>query len=338
MYNNYINNLINRNEILAAVLVVQKDGEIRFIKSYGILKGNGNETKKTSTVTLFDLASLTKVVATLPSILLLHQEKELNIDDSIKKYIKDFKYSNVTIRQLLQHTSGLPADLSYKNRNETRAVLEEIIQTNVIDKPIKKVNYSDLGMILLGKIIEKVTGTGLDHFTRQYLFQPWKMNHTLFRPSATLIDKIAPTELFQGRYIHGEVHDEKAFQLGGVSGSAGLFSTAEDLSKYANYWLFPEHQSLLKKETMNLVQKKIIENRGLGFEVLNDNDKELSCGKLWSKGSFGHTGFTGTSVWMDPMEKLSVVFLTNIVQLGREHRMQKIRKELHTLIYQAFVN
>ncbi|MBO1004670.1 serine hydrolase domain-containing protein [Pseudogracilibacillus auburnensis] len=337
MYSTYIEKLINQNKMPAAVLLIQKDGEMKFLKSYGSFKDNNNKDINVFTDTLFDLASLTKVIATLPSILLLHEEKELSIDDKVEKYIENFQYSNVRIRHLLQHTSGLPADLPYKNRNDQRDVISDIIQTKLIHDPGSKVNYSDVGMILLGRIIEKISGMGLDRFTQKYLFDPWKMKNTQYRPSPDKLNQIAATEMFEGEYIHGEVHDEKAYQLGGVCGSAGLFSTAKDVSAFANYWLYPESQSVLSKETMRLAVENIVGNRGLGFEVLNDTEKELTCGKRWSRGSFGHTGFTGTSVWIDPIEKLSVVLLTNIVHFGRDHQMRKFRKELHTMIYREFV-
>src|SRR5690625_3874708 len=279
MFHEYMKEMVKDRKIPAAVLIIQKGKEIVFTHSYGKYKDGQNNVKKTSVDTIFDLASLTKVVATLPSILLLNEKKALHLDDSIHYYLPEFKFKRVTIRNLLLHNSGLPADLPYKNRDEQRDVLKEIIHTEPIYKPGEKVKYTDLGMILLGKIIEKVAGERIDHFSTNQLYKPWGMLDTSFLPSSKNLDRIASTELFQGKYIHGVVHDEKAKQLGGVSGSAGLFSTAKDIAKYANYWLYPESQSVLLRESMELVHENIAENRGLGFEVWSGHGHELEIGR-----------------------------------------------------------
>src|SRR5690625_3703443 len=279
MFHAYMKQMIRDSEIPAAVLIIQKDRNIVFSHSYGEYKDGKGNVKKATENTLFDLASLTKVVATLPAILLLNEKKELNLDDKVCNFIPKFKFENITIRNLLLHNSGLPADLPYKSRNEPRDVLTEILHTDLINEPGRKVKYSDLGMILLGEIIEKVSGDRLDRFCTNNLFKPWGMLNTYFLPSSHHLSRIASTELFQGKYIHGVVHDEKAKQLGGVSGSAGLFSTAKDIAKYANYWLYPESQSVLLRESMELVHENIAENRGLGFEVWSGHGHELEIGR-----------------------------------------------------------
>ncbi|MFZ3577485.1 serine hydrolase domain-containing protein [Virgibacillus sp. DJP39] len=337
MIQTYLQNLVDANEIPGSVLAITKDGKLETLQSYGSYKDRNNTTSCVRKDTMFDVASLTKVLATLPAILYLQQANQLSIDDSVQKHLPKFKKSDVTIRHLLQHNSGLPAGLSYKIRTDSRDVLDEIMETELISVPGQQTTYSDLGMILLGKIVEEISGHDLHKFSEKYLFEPWKMNNTTFLPGKQLLETIASTELFQGNYIQGKVHDEKAHQLGGVSGSAGLFSDALDIVAYANYWLYPETQTVLTKKSMNLAREDTHQSRGLGFEVWQKSGKPLSCGENWSKGSFGHTGFTGTSLWVDPEHNLATVFLTNIVHYGRNHRLNEIRKTLHTMIHDRFV-
>lgn len=337
MYNTYLNKLVDNNDIPGAVLCISKNGELIFLKSYGSYKNNMNADIVVTTETIFDLASLTKVMVTLPAFLLLYQMKELNLENSVQTYFPQFMYPEITIKHLLQHTSGLPADLKNIARTKDQDVFALIMKSEIINKPGTQVLYSDLGMIILGKIIEKVTNMRIDHFIEKNIHIPWEMYDTQFLPSHNNLDRIAATEFFEGKYIHGVVHDEKAFQLGGISGSAGLFSTAKDVSTFANYWLYPETQSVLSPESMKLVHKGVVENRGLAFELKSDSKNKLSCGRNWPKGSFGHTGFTGTSLWIEPKEKLSVVFLTNVVHFGRNHHLPMIRKKLHTMIYEEEV-
>ncbi|MEI3614273.1 serine hydrolase domain-containing protein [Pseudogracilibacillus sp. SO30301A] len=337
MYDKYLAELVNDNQIPGGVLTVSKNGELVFLKSYGSYENNKNKQISITDGTIFDLASLTKVMVTLPSILYLYQMNELDLQDSVQTYLPQLRYPEITIKHLLQHTSGLPADLPNMERSAKKDILSEINQIKMINKPGIEVLYSDLGMILLGEIIEKITGMRLNAFVEQMIYIPWKLQNTKFLPKNENIDRIAATEFYKDRFIHGEVHDEKAFLLGGISGSAGLFSTANDVMKFANYWLYPETQSVIVPELMYLVNKNIVKNRGLAFQVKGDSNANLSCGRLWPIGSIGHTGFTGTSLWIDPHNKLSVVFLTNVVHVGRKHSLPLIREKLHTLIFKEEV-
>lgn len=337
MYETYMTELIVKKEIPAAVFMVKHQDVCRKLTSAGCFMNNKGKEIAVTANTIFDLASLTKVMCTLPATLVLHERKELHIDDAVTKYIPQFRYQQISIRHLLQHTSGFSADLSYVNRQESRDVFAEILQCKTVHPPNEQVIYSDLGMILLGKIIENVSGMRLDQFATTVLYQPWGMLETGFLPQVEDVNRIAATEKINGSFVHGEVHDEKAYHLGGISGSAGLFSTVKDVAKYADYWLYPEKQSLLKHETMSFVHEHVRQNRGLGFEVLQDRNLELACGPCWSMGSYGHTGFTGTSMWIDPQEELIATLLTNMVHDGRGHRLSAIRKKFHTAIYEALV-
>lgn len=337
MFSQYLNQLVDDGQIPGAVLYISKNKQTKFFQSVGSFSDKNNTKLPIYKDTIFDVASLTKIVATLPSLLFLVSRKELDLDCSIRSLIPGFTYTDITINHLLQHTSGLPADLPFQDRMESRDVLKEILEAERVYKPVTKTLYSDLGMILLGKIIERVTGQPLDVFAKSHIFKPWGLYDTTYLLPHDKKTKTASTELYKDRYIQGDVHDEKAFQLGGVSGSAGLFSTAKDIATYANHWLYPEEQDLIRPDILRNAILHRQNNRGLGFEVWSGYGESLSCGDHWPIGSFGHTGFTGTSVWVDPTHELSVVLLTNAVHFGRNTKIKEIRKKLHSLIYSSFI-
>jgi CubicO group peptidase (beta-lactamase class C family) len=289
--------------------------------------------------TVFDLASLTKVVATLPVVLSLIAAGKLSLDDPAAAFIPGFRHRQVTIRHLLSHSSGLSADLPWQPRHAAnRDIRSEILAQPLVFDPGSRAVYSDLGMILLGWIAETAAGDRLDRLARKYVFEPLGMKDTMFRPPASLADRIAPTEVVDGVPVHGEVHDEKCFQLGGICGSAGLFSTALDVAKYARWWLErgPVQGMNIPPDLMESCIRPIVGNRGLGWEVWSGNGEPPACGERWSIGSFGHTGFTGTSLWIDPTARGYAVFLTNAVHFGRRNRIREMRPALHSVIYSSF--
>jgi CubicO group peptidase (beta-lactamase class C family) len=332
MYKEYVENLIQNKELPGAVLCVIEKKKLLCLEEYGSFTNKTKQQQRVKKDTLFDVASLTKVAATLPSILYLISRGELKLTRAVKEYLPEFRHSDVLIEHLLTHSSGLKPDLPYKERDQKRDVVAEIYQAELQQPPGSKVFYSDLGMILLGKVIEKAAGEPLDTFADNHVFTPWGLKQTRFNLPDNLKSLAASTERYKGDYIQGEVHDEKAFQLGGVSGSAGLFSTAEDISVFARHFLYPEEQSSIPAHLLRLAATHRLANRGLGFEVWNGKGDPLSCGERWPAGSFGHTGFTGTSVWVDPHKELIVVFLTNAVHFGRNTKIRTIRKTLHSLI------
>lgn len=333
-----MNRLVEDREIPGAVLVVQQQHRCLLSKSYGAYTAEDWSKHIISKNTLFDLASLTKVVATLPAILLLISRDRLNLMDSAQKHLPDFRFPHITIQHLLQHSSGLPADLEPSvRRHHQRDIMQEVLACNVIGQPNEQVIYSDLGMILLGKIIENIAGQSFQSFIEQEISKPWGMHHTSFRLHEQKKGQAAATEMVSGKFVQGIVHDEKALLLEGVSGSAGLFSCADDLAKYAKHWLGITQQSTIPFEWMELAYTKTIGNRGLGFEVWNGDHSLFCFGRGWSKGSFGHTGFTGTSIWMDPIKKAFVILLTNAVHYGRNTRIREIREKLHTMIYENLI-
>lgn len=335
MYKEYIKELVETGEIPGGVLYVSKKDEVKCLESYGSFTDKDGVKQRIHANTLFDVASLTKISATVPSILYLIAKKELKLDTKVRDVLPGFRHNEVTIEHLLTHTSGFSADLPYRERKIERDVLQEIYQKELTYEPGQKMIYSDLGMILLGKITEKVTDEALDIFVKEQIHEPWGMKHTRFNLSEEAKRQAASTEKYQDSFIQGEVHDEKAYQLGGVSGSAGLFSTIEDMAIYARILLYPESQSVIPQAYLKMAVEHRQFNRGLGFEVWSGIGEAPSCGEKWSVGSFGHTGFTGTSLWMDPTNEVTAVFLTNAVHYGRETPIRSIRKKLHTLIYET---
>jgi CubicO group peptidase (beta-lactamase class C family) len=338
-----VNNSIRDSAFPGAVLLVWEKGKIIFEKSFGHLTYN-DSSARVETNTIYDLASLTKVIATTTAAMICVDRKLFKIDDNVSRYIPEFAQNgkrNITIENLLLHNSGLPAYKKYYTLySKPQEVLNDIYSTELSYPTGTKTVYSDLGMIVLGKVIEKVTGRSLDVFCDQEIFKPLNMNDTYFNPPSSLKYRIAPTEFdkyWRNRLLIGEVHDETASLLNGVSGNAGLFSTAGDISKVLQMILQNgkfEGKRIIDSSTVKLFTSKKSDERGLGWDIKSDSGS--SAGNLFSKNSYGHTGFTGTSVWTDPTRNLFVVFLTNRVYPSRENnRLIKIRPELHNLIILA---
>ena len=321
-----IESWVEAKRLPSAVIQVELDGETIALRAFG----------EATLQTRFDIASLTKVTATLPSILLLEQANEVSLNDTISSFIPQFPHTNVTLLHCLLHRTGLPGSLPYpQNRYSKEDIWHEICSRPLLSQPGDEMRYSDIGMILVGKVIEVVTNQSLSTFADQQVFKPLNMLHTLFTPSEQLHSSIAPTEWddVTATYLQGHVHDEVSYRLNGISGSAGLFSTANDLSRYASMWLCPETYNLLSKATITKSISQPIDSRGIGWQVQDGTTTQLACGSSWPRGSFGHTGFTGTSLWLEPSSKLSVVFLTNAVHYGRQNHIIELRKILHQEIY-----
>lgn len=303
--------------------------------------------------TMYDIASLTKVVATTTLVAKLAEGDfavPLDLDAKVERYLPEWASGpqpewrhRVTVRHLLTHTSGLPPFKEYwrtsKGKQDT---LTKIFAEPLEYEPGTKEVYSDLGIILMAEIIERLTGRKLDDLANSFIFSPLGMHNSMYKPPKKLWPTIAPTEIdnnFRHRLIQGEVHDENAFAIEGVSGHAGVFSTAPDLAAFCQMLLnggVYAHQRILRRGTVaqfTTPQQLSGGARTLGWAVPTPGG--LS-GHYFSAHSFGHTGFTGTSIWIDPDRQLFVVFLTNRVNPTRENqKIQQVRRDLHDAVMQA---
>jgi CubicO group peptidase (beta-lactamase class C family) len=286
--------------------------------------------------TVFDLASLTKVCATLPSILLLVERGMLDFDDPVRRFFPEEANGSLTLKHLLTHTSGFPPSVPFYQYHWPKEQILDYILT-LDGAPGQKVVYSDLNFMLLGFLIEKLTECPLDVFTREHIYQPLQMNHTGFNPDVDL-STVAATEWLpeQQRYQWGKVHDENANYLGGVSGHAGLFSDLHDLKIYVqmvlnqgrtengDYFLSP---ATLQASERNYT-RDLGASRGFGWQLMGD---QSPAGYFLSGQSFGHTGFTGTSFWIDPKQHLGFILLSNRVHISRRINMNRIRRIFNNL-------
>ncbi|MCH7963482.1 MAG: serine hydrolase [Bacteroidetes bacterium] len=340
-----IQSAIKDSAFPGAVVLVSKDGKIIYEKAFGQL--TYDDTSASVTInTIYDIASLTKVIATTTAAMICYDKMLFSLDDPVGKYIPEFAQSGkekVTIKNLLLHNSGLPAfKRFYTNNYSADEVIKEIYKTPLSYERGSNTDYSDLGFITLAKIIEKVTVKRFDSFCKEEIFKPLQMNSTFFNPPDSLIYKIAPTEYdnyWRNKLVWGEVHDETASLLNRVAGHAGLFSTAKDISSLLQLLLNDRTfngRQIIKPETVKLFTTRYSDKstRALGWDT--KSERNSSAGKLFDITSFGHTGFTGTSVWVDPIRKLFVVFLTNRVYPTRENKkLYKVRPALHDAVINA---
>ncbi len=305
--------------------------------------------------TIYDMASLTKVIVTATSAMILVQEKWLDLDAPVARYLPGFLAAaksdpdpswraRITVRMLLLHDSGLPAHRDfYKEAKGHDAVLAKVMAEPLVHEPGKQVEYSDLSFILLGEIIQQLTGETLDQFAKEHIFVPLGMHDSFFNLPASLRARTAPTENdtdFRKRLVRGEVHDENAWAMGGISGNAGLFSTAGDTAAFAqmilNAGIYAHHRLLTRATIQEFTARQTIGDsaRTLGWDV--PTPPASSAGHYFSPESFGHTGFTGTSLWIDPERQLFVILLTNRVNPTRANeQIRQVRPEVHDAVIQA---
>jgi serine-type D-Ala-D-Ala carboxypeptidase len=313
-----------------AAVVVGRRGAAVWEKGFGNLGWERNSAAVTPDRTIYDLASLTKVVGTTTALMVLYDEGKIHLDDPVSLYVPAFSggaKDRVTLRMLLEHRSGLPAgrDLwrSAHNPEEARA---QVISTPLGCDPGRCYEYSDLGADMLGFVVEAASGERLDQFLQERVFGPLGMTDTFFRPADSLKARVAPTEDTppRGYPLQGEVHDENAYALGGVAGHAGLFSTANDLSVFAQMMLDGgqyDGTRIVADSTVALFTKRAAGTRALGWDTCGGSG---SCGKYLGEDAYGHTGYTGTSIWIDPDRDMFVVLLTNRVHEARAKRPAKV--------------
>ncbi len=326
---------IAAGETPGAVVLVARHGQIAYLKAFGN-RSVQPRTEPMTVDTIFDMSSLTKVMATVPSVMLLVEQGSLRIEDKVKRYLPNFTGGGkdaITVRQLLTHYSGLPPDFDLsKPWFGRRAALEELWKANTESEPGKEFAYSDLNFIALGEIVHSISGKTLDVFARDQVFVPLGMKETLFNPPANLIGRIAPTEprrntlqYLKGqsaepsdKILRGEVHDPTAWKMGGVAGHAGLFSTAQDVAIFAQMLLSGgAYQGLrllspMTVEAMTGAQspRGSPQVRGYGWDI--ESSYSAPRGDLF-QGGYGHTGFSGTSLWIHPPTDTFIIILSNRV-------------------------
>jgi CubicO group peptidase (beta-lactamase class C family) len=345
-----------------AALAVGRYGRLVRLQGYGTLDRRAGFPAVTDS-TIYDVASMTKVVATTTALMMLVDDGALRLDDPVGLHLVEWRGSPakeaVTIRNLLQHDSGLPAYgplwRELRGREQYR---RRIAAMSLEQPPGARTVYSDYGVILLGLIAEQASGQPLDAFLQERLFRPLGMRDTGFNPlvgdeaaeaegeavpepAHRLLSRIAPTEIdatFRRRHIRGEVHDENAWALGGVAGHAGLFSTARDLAVFAQLMLNRGEyggRRYIRAETVDAFTRRYREDssRALGWDTPEGAN---SAGAYFSAGSYGHTGFTGTSIWIDPERQLFVILLTNRVNPTRDNqRHVSLRREVADAVQQS---
>jgi len=301
--------------------------------------------------TIFDLASVTKVVATTPVAMLLYERHRLLLDAPLAKYLPEFvslaprhqraAREAVTIRMLLAHSSGLPAyEKLFQFAQSREESVRAALTTRLLAPPGERSEYSDIGFILLGEVLAGQTDLSLDLFARQEIFTPLGMSHTRFNPPPEWRDGIPPTEddrTFRNRIIQGEVNDENAYVMGGVAGHAGIFAPATDVARFAECMLHgraPLFQPATVKLFTHREQTPAGTSRALGWDT--PSPPESSAGTRFSLASLGHLGFTGTSLWIDTGRQLSVTLLTNRTWPNRASQgIRQVRPLLHDAIVEA---
>jgi CubicO group peptidase (beta-lactamase class C family) len=333
-----------------AVLAVGRAGGLLHLHAFGRLSYEA-DAAETRPDTIYDLASLTKVVVTTTAAMILVDEGRLDLDARVTSFLPEFRGGDkegVTVRQLLTHSGGLLwwAPL-YKEASGRKAILERVCALNLAAPPGTGSVYSDLGILLLGEVLERAAGESLESLAGRRILEPLGMETTRYRPRRDLLPRIAPTERdpWRGRLIHGEVHDENAFALAGVAPHAGLFGTAPDLAAFAEMMLAGGTRAGRRVVSTAVVERFTARagipgsTRALGWDTPSDESGRRSstpdqpgyssAGSLLSARSFGHTGFTGTSMWMDPERGIYVILLSNRVHPTRANdSIRRVRAEV----------
>lgn len=359
-----INDEISKQRLPGAVVLVGRKGRIIWQKSYG-LRAVDPAREPMTAETIFDLASLTKVVATATSIMILVERGKVRLNDPVSRYIPELKgegRETITIEQLLIHRSGYAPDFDLRERwTGYDEAIKRLIKEPLRNAPGTRFVYSDIGFIALGEVVKRVSGMPLDRFAKQNIFQPLHMNDTGFRPVATLRARIAPTEKRRGQmsylgdtpanagaegdvWLRGQVHDPTSYRMGGVAGHAGLFSTAKDLAIYCQMILnggeYGGVRVLSALSVAEMTRPRLVSStgatRGLGWDI--NSSYSTNRGELFPLGSFGHTGFTGTSIWIDPSSQMFVVFLSNRVHPDGKGDVGPLRGRVASIVAGAITD
>lgn len=333
---------VDTGKIPGAVLLIGHEGKIVHRRAFG--SRSLEPTREVMTEdTIFDLASLTKCVATTTAMMQLIEAGRIRLNDPVADYLPEFAQNGkgqITVRELMTHYSGLREDLDLTAPWQGReAAFTRAMEEKPVDTPGTRFEYSDINFITLGFLIEKITGVPLNEYTRNNIFIPLGMHQTRFLPPVDWLPRVAPTQYDEnGKMLRGTVHDPTARRMGGVAGHAGLFSTADDLALFAQE-LLTGHTILsrlaIEKMTTPQTPANAESLRGLGWDI--DSPFSTNRGELLPVGSYGHTGFTGTSLWIDPTTNTYMILLANAVHPHGYVSMVSLRSRVATAVAQALV-
>src|SRR5438067_2746561 len=355
---------IEKKELPGAVVLVGRHGKVVWRKAYGA-RALEPQREAMTTDTIFDLASLTKVVATTTSIMILVEQGKIRLGDSVTQFIPEMKGEGrdaITIEHLLTHMTGFAPDFDLRDRwTGYDEAIKRLYREPLRSQPGTRFVYSDINYIALGEVVHRVSGMMLDEFTRQNIFAPLGMRDTGFRPDAKLRSRIAPTEKRRGQlnylgdsggdagsqgeqWLRGEVHDPTSFRMNGVAGHAGLFSTADDLAIFSqmllNGGIYNGARVLSPLTIAAMTQPHAVSEsgaaRGLGWDIASSF--ATNKGDLFPLGSFGHTGFTGTSIWIDPASDSFVIFLSNRVHPDGKGDVGPLRGRVASIVASSIID
>ena len=355
---------IAKKELPGAVVLVGRHGKVVWRKAYGA-RAVEPQREAITTDTIFDLASLTKVVATTTSIMMLVEQGKVRLGDPVVQFIPEMKGQGrdaITIEQLLTHVSGFAPDFDLRDRwTGYDEAMKRLYREPLRSPPGTRFVYSDINYIALGEVVHRVGGMMLDEFAQKNIFVPLGMRDTEFRPNAKLTPRIAPTEKRRGQmsylgdtasdagtegeqWLRGQVHDPTSFRMGGVAGHAGLFSTADDLAVFCqmllNGGVYNRTRILSPMAIATMTRPHAVSEsgaaRGLGWDIATSFSSNR--GDLFPLGSFGHTGFTGTSVWIDPASDSFVVFLSNRVHPDGKGDVGPLRGRIASIVASSFTD
>src|SRR5499427_7712696 len=355
---------ISRKQLPGAVVLVGRHGKVVWRKAYGA-RALEPQREAMTTDTIFDLASLTKVVATTTSVMMLVEQGKIRLSDPAVQFIPEMKgegRDGITIESLLTHMSGFAPDFDLRDRwSGYDEAMKRLDREPLRNPPGTRFVYSDINYIALGEVVHRVSGTMLDEFARRNIFAPLGMRDTGFRPEAKLRSRIAPTEKRRGQmnylgdsgadsgsegeqWLRGQVHDPTSFRMGGVAGHAGLFSTADDLAIFCQMLLnggdYGRARILSPMTIATMTQPHAVSEsgaaRGLGWDIATTFSSNR--GDLFPLGSFGHTGFTGTSLWIDPSSDSFVIFLSNRVHPDGKGDVGALRGRVASIVASSIVD
>jgi CubicO group peptidase (beta-lactamase class C family) len=326
----------------AAVVIIGRKDSVLYARGYGHFTWKSTSPVPSPDSTVWDIASITKVMGTASAVMRLIDSGRLSLEAPVRSYLPRFAgglKDRVTVRMLLDHTSGLRSYAPLFKRARTReGAIDALYAEPVIRPPGETPLYSDLNAIVLGLVVESASGKSLDHFVAAEVFEPLGLVQTTYRPSARMKRRTVPTAIWRGHPVQGQVNDPNALVLGGAAGHAGIFSTGMDLARYAQVWLRngagPSGQWVSPATIRRFLERGTNSGpRLLGWDTAEHGGKEPSVfGSLISDAGYGHTGFTGTEIWIDPARDLFLVFLTNRTFDPRpwssSHALRRVRASL----------